>query len=289
MPRRVLVTGAGGYIGRHVVSALARRDVEVVATRLPGGAAADVPEPVRWVDVDLMDPATHAEILEGVDVVVHLAWRDGFVLNSPAHMEDLSGHYRFLRAAAQAGVGTVAALGTMHEVGYWEGAIDESTPCRPQNQYGVAKVALRESLALELAASGTTFQWLRCYYITGDDSRSRSVFSKILAAVEAGQPTFPFTTGKNLYDFIDVSELGELIASTVLQSEVTGVIECCSGTPRSLADRVEQFIADSGLPITLDYGAFPDRPFDSPGTWGDAGKVHRVLTGTGTQERTPSA
>lgn len=39
-------------------------------------------------------------------------------------------------------------MGTMHEVGYWEGAIDEHTPCNPQSQYGIAKNAMRQSLML---------------------------------------------------------------------------------------------------------------------------------------------
>ena len=63
----------------------------------------------------------------------------------------------------------------------------------------------------------------------------------------------------------------------VLQDEVTGVINCCTGEPESLADRVEGFIRENGLSIALDYGAFPDRPYDSPGVWGDATEIHAIL------------
>ena len=63
----------------------------------------------------------------------------------------------------------------------------------------------------------------------------------------------------------------------VLQDKVTGVINCCTGEPESLADRVEGFIRENGLSIALDYGAFPDRPYDSPGVWGDATEIRAII------------
>ena len=69
-----------------------------------------------------------------------------------------------------------------------------------------------------------------------------------------------------------------MIAAVALQDEVVGTINCCSGEPMALAERVEQFIADNGLSINLEYGAFPDRPYDSPGVWGDPAKIRRVLS-----------
>ena len=61
------------------------------------------------------------------------------------------------------------------------------------------------------------------------------------------------------------------------QDEVNGVINCCTGEPVTLAERVEKYIKDNNLNIKLDYGAFPDRPYDSPGVWGDATKIRRIL------------
>ena len=44
-----------------------------------------------------------------------------------------------------------------------------------------------------------------------------------------------------------------------------------------LAERVERYIAENNLNITLEYGAFPDRPYDSPGVWGDPSKINEIL------------
>lgn len=273
---RVLVTGAGGYIGRHVVEALVARGAEVVATQLPGLEIPPAQPGVTWIEVDIFDPEVVGG-LSSVDAVVHLAWEAGFVHNDPVHMVRLSDHFRFIDALATAGVPRIAVLGTMHEIGYYEGAIDEDTPTNPSSLYGIAKDALRRSLTARLAGSDTTLQWLRCYYIFGDDAKSQSIFAKITRAAQEGRTTFPFTSGKNAYDFIDVADLGRQIAAVVSQDEVAGVINCCSGEPRTLAEQVEWFIADRGLEIALEYGAFPDRPYDSPGVWGDATKIRAVM------------
>ena len=88
-------------------------------------------------------------------------------------MQYLSQHFEFLRSMAIGGCKKIAVMGTMHEVGYWEGAINESTPCAPLSQYGIAKNALRQSLMLLSNDIGFNLYWLRAYYIYGDDSHMR--------------------------------------------------------------------------------------------------------------------
>lgn len=273
--KTVLVTGANGYIGSQVVRELVRRGVRVIGVDRATGEGQDV----EYFTADLLDPALDLCELIGCvpDVCLHLAWRNGFAHNSESHMDDLSAHYRLLMRLVKAGVGHIAVMGTMHEIGYWEGAITADTPCNPQSLYGVAKNALRQALSLSLAQQPVVFQWLRAFYIYGNDEKAQSIFGKILRADAAGEEHFPFTTGKNLYDFITVEELAAQIAAVVLQDEISGIINCCTGEPESLADRVEAFIRDNGLAIRLDYGAFPDRLYDSPGVWGDASRIRKIM------------
>ena len=92
---------------------------------------------------------------------------------------------------------------------------------------------------------------------------------------------FPFTTGKNKYDFISVDELSRQIAACVMQTEVKGIINCCTGKPVSLAEQVQSFIDSHGYRIQLQYGAYPDRPYDSPAVWGSSERIERIMKARG--------
>jgi nucleoside-diphosphate-sugar epimerase len=272
----VVVTGAGGYIGRHVVAASLAAGVPTTAV-VRSAERAELPaHPLLTVlECDILDAGATGEgplreALSRASTVIHLAWRDGFVLGSPAHMADLSAHARFIARLRELSVPRIAVAGTMHEVGYWEGAVDDSTPTNPQNQYGIAKDALRRSLLAPPALGDSEIVWFRMFYIYGDDSRSNSIFAKLKAAADRGDTTFPFTSGKNRYDFIHVDELGRQILAVATTPGITGVVNCSSGRAVPLGDRVQGFIEEEGLAITLNYGAFPDRPTDSPAIWGDA-------------------
>jgi nucleoside-diphosphate-sugar epimerase len=272
----VLVTGSAGYVGRHVVTALLDRGDTVTAVVRPGSRRA-VDDRATIVEADILAPEFDLADLgdQLPDALVHLAWQDGFSHNAPSHLRSLPGHFEFLTKAAAAGIPRISVLGTMHEVGYWEGAIDAETPTNPLTLYGIAKDALRRAAFTQLD-SKVQLQWLRCYYIYGDDRNNRSIFTRLLEAADAGKTSFPFTTGASKYDFIDVAELGRQIA-VVSGSELTGIINCSSGVPVSLADKVEEFIATNHLPITLEYGAFPDREYDSPAVWGEASAISALM------------
>lgn len=273
---KVAVTGAGGYIGRHVVEALLEQGHEVVAVDFVHDG---IDERAAIADVNLFSGETDMyEQLGKPDSVIHLAWKDGFVHNSNAHMDYLSSHYIFLRNLVDAGCKNISVMGTMHEVGFYEGKIDENTPCNPLSQYGIAKNALRQALLAYTKDKEVNIFWLRAYYILGDDKKNNSIFAKLLTAAEEGKKEFPFTTGKNQYDFIQVSELAEQIAKASTQTEYTGIINVCSGKPISLGERVEQFIQDNHLDIKLEYGVFPERPYDSKVEYGDSTIIEKIMS-----------
>lgn len=276
MKKKILVTGANGYIGRHVVRKLLEKGASVIACDLN---TEDIDPRAEKINLNLFNlpEGNIFELLGKPNVCLHMAWRNGFVHNAPTQMGDLSAHYNFLTSMIDGGLQQLAIMGTMHEIGYWEGAIDEKTPCNPISMYGIAKDALRRSMTIYCKQKECIFQWLRGYYIWGDDKKNNSIFCKLLIAAEQGKKNFPFTSGKNKYDFINVDELANLISSCVMQREITGIINCCKGEPTSLADRVESFIKKHNLDIKLDYGAFPDRPYDSPCVYGNPDKINKIM------------
>lgn len=268
---KVLVTGAAGYMGKHVIGQLLKENYDIIATDI---CDFDVDKKVEKVVTNVFDIKSRAAL--NADALIHLAWQDNFNHQSINHLRNISRHYEFIQWMIENGCTNINSMGSMHEVGYFEGAIDENTPCNPLSLYGIAKNSLRQGLLL-LNAEKVYIKWLRAYYITGDDWKNNSIFSKIIQKEKEGEEFFPFTSGKNKYDFIDIDTLAMQIVRASMQTDETGVINVCSGEPVELKDKVEDFLRSNNMKIRLKYGVYPDRIYDSPAVWGNNARILRIL------------
>lgn len=270
---KILVTGANGYLGQGIVKHILDKGHEVTAVDF---SVDNVDKRANRVSCNLFEIEDLYHHFGEPDVLLHLAWRDGFVHYSDAHINDLPNHYRFIKLFSESDVKTIAVMGSMHEIGFYEGSINENTPCNPTTPYGISKNALRHLTQMLCDQKSKQFMWLRGYYIVGNSKFGNSIFSKITTAAIEGKEEFPFTMGQNQFDFIDYEDFGEQVARAVTQDEILGIINICSGHPEKLADRVERFIMENEYQIKLQYGAFPDRPYDSKAVWGDSSKIDAI-------------
>lgn len=273
---KILVTGANGYLGSGIVETILNTGTEVVAT---DHRDTNIDKRALSMPCELFEIDNPFEYFGKPDVLLHLAWRDGFMHYSDAHIDDLPLHFGFIKKMVKSGCKHIAAMGSMHEIGFFEGSINENTPCHPTTPYGIGKNALRDLTDMLCKQNNCVFQWMRGYYIVGNTRLGSSIFSKITAAVEEGKKEFPFTLGQNQYDFLDYPEFCKYVAAVVCQQQEQGIINICSGRPEKLADRVERFIKENNYDIKLLYGAFPDRPYDSKAIWGDSSKIEKIMKG----------
>lgn len=271
---KILVTGANGYLGSGIIKQMLDDGYEVIATDRSTKRCDDRAIKIECDLFSVDDPYT---FFQEPDVVLHLAWRDGFVHNSDNHIIDLPQHHKFLLKIFKSNVHRVAVMGSMHEVGFYEGSIDEDSPCKPMSLYGIAKNSLRLDVQYMASTYHKQYQWLRGYYIVGNTSYGSSVFSKLVKAVEGGKSEFPFTMGLNQFDFLDYEQFCLQTAAAVEQDAIDGIINICTGRPEKLSDRVERFISENKYAIKLNYGVFPDRPYDSKAVWGNNEKITRIL------------
>jgi len=272
---KYLVTGGEGYVGRYVALWLIEQGHEVVLTTRRATTEISGAEVIH-LDILNSDKSVF-DTVGRPDILIHLAWEDGFHHASDKHLRNLPGHINFIRNMLEGGLKHVVGLGTMHEVGYHIGPISENTTTSPMHAYGIAKNHLRLVQELYCKEFSAVCQWLRCFYIYGDDKLNNSIFAKLLQATQDGKQSFPLNSGELLYDFIHVRDLGAQIAAVSSQTEVVGVINCCSGEPVSLKTMVQRFVKDHALHIELDWGKFPLRSYDSRAIWGDRQKLDAAL------------
>ncbi len=278
---RIAVTGATGFIGRHVMDALLRlghqplavvRDSAVV----PEWAGAEV---VR-MDLAAADASTF-ERLGRPDSLVHLAWGGLPSYRSLHHFEtELPTSYRFLSALVREGLGSVVVAGTCFEYGMHCGALleQDSDPVLP---YAFAKHTLRRQLELMCERTPFALTWGRLFYLYGAGQASGSLLPQLQRAIAEGQVEFPMSGGEQLRDFIEVREASDHLARLAIGRANVGIVNICSGRPTSVRAFVENWLSVNGKSIRLALGRYPYPDYEPMAFWGSRQKLDSCLLSLG--------
>lgn len=276
MKKTVLITGSNGYIGRHIVKNLQNTNLyNVVCVDYKQQETSETT--IQYDIIKDCKKETLFNDLKSPDILIHLAWRDGFNHNATSHIEDLSSHFNFIKNLIDNGTKQVIVAGSFREYGRVSGKVTEDFPCKTDTLYTIAKNALRESLEIYTKNKDICFQWLRFFTPYGDDKYNNSILSKILSWEQEGKTSFPFTDGLEEYDYIHVDELAEQVVNVVKQQEIQGIINICSGKSVRLKDVVEKFLKENSLKIKPEYGAFKRRDYDSNIIYGDNQKIQNII------------
>jgi dTDP-6-deoxy-L-talose 4-dehydrogenase (NAD+) len=266
----VAVTGASGFLGRHVLAALAQRGLVPVAAsreRAPGLE--------RATAFDLHDPPPDVfERLGKPETLIHLAWAGLPNYRSSHHVEqELPAQRRFLETMIEAGTHNVVVAGTCLEYGLQGGLLSEDQPARPTTAYGLAKDALRRDLQRLQSRRPFSLTWARLFYVYGDGQSASSLLSQLKAAVQRGDAVFNMSGGEQLRDYLRVEEAADLLVRLACSGRDNGVVNVCSGSPISVAELVRGWIERNGWSIALNLGYYPYPDYEPMAFWGDRRKL----------------
>ncbi len=286
---KIGLTGATGFIGRHVVAELENAELEnrSISPVLFCRPSATVPAALskhRVIALDVHGPAAGVfETAGNLDVLIHLAWVGLPNYNSLHHFEsELPAQYRFLKTAVESGVKHLVVTGTCFEYGMKSGPLSESTEPAPRNPYGFAKDTLRRQLEYLQQVKPFNLTWARLFYLYGDGQAKNSLLPQLEAAVCRGDSVFNMSGGEQLRDYMPVAEVARILVSLgepgANPGEVNhGAVNVCSGKPISVRRLVEQWLEERGWDIKLNRGHFPYPSWEPMAFWGTRDKLDSCL------------
>jgi dTDP-6-deoxy-L-talose 4-dehydrogenase (NAD+) len=268
MEKKIIVTGATGFIGRNLVSELILQGYEVTALVRDVHKAKTINQ-LASVNLGIFDIA-RPELLPEISndtIVIHCAWenvRDTLSLN---HIEN---HYHaqrlFLKELLAKGIKKLIVLGTCYEYGTQYGPMSASSQVKPNTPYALAKDMLHKTLRKLQTHYKFELLWVRLFYIYGDGQDPRSVIPAFDQALESNEKIFNMSFGEQLFDYLSVEDAAREIM--LLLNAADGTYNICSAKPVSLRRLLEKRMEEKNKLITLNLGHYPYRSFESLAIWG---------------------
>jgi nucleoside-diphosphate-sugar epimerase len=249
MAERALVTGASGFVGRHIAAPLRARGFEVHA--------------VSGRDANLLDEGAARALLRDIrpSLLVHAAWyvTHGKFWTAPENAAWVDASEALAAFLVEAGGRRFVGLGTCAE--YAEAAPGdgdpwpETRPLAPTTPYGRAKAELAARLS---DRPGLSFAWARLFHLFGPGEHPDRLVPSVIRALLEGREA-RCASGRPVRDFASTRFVGEALAA-LAASGVIGPVNVGSGEGRAIRDLVGWLGAEIGLPELIRLGALPDRP-----------------------------
>ena len=272
--RRVLVTGASGFIGAQALDPLISRGFEVHAiSRRPQPSR----EGVEWRQADLLSAESRRAVIERVrpSHLLHFAWfaEHGRYWSAPENASWADATNALLREFADVGGRRAVLAGTCAEYDWAAGPVlsEADTPLRPATVYGREKDRARRSAEAAAARHGLSLAWGRIFFVFGPGEDPRRLTASVAQALLEGRPA-ECTAGEQRRDFMHTRDLGNAFAA-LLASGVTGPVNVASGRTVSVADLVHALARAAGRIDLVRLGARERSPGDPDAIEADVGRL----------------
>lgn len=282
--KKVLVTGATGFIGNYVVGELLHKGYEVIASSANPGKAKSMHwyEKVTYKPFDLTRFPENENLysfFNEPDLMIHLAWEGLPNYQQDFHLnENFPRHSALLCNLMENGLRDLTVTGTCLEYGLQEGMLSEDMTAKPSNAYAVAKDRLRQFLTDLEASYPFMLKWVRLFYMYGTGQGPNSLLSQLQAAIERGDASFNMSPGDQLRDYLPVQEVARYLVGIAGQQDVDGIINCCSGKPVAVKELVGKYLSEKGAHMKLNAGYYPYSIIEPRNFWGNNSKL-KTITG----------
>ena len=289
---KVLVTGATGFIGSHLIRELLKSKTnQIVATSrsIDKAKKSDWFSKVEYIEYDFNEGTSENlyDFFGKPDQLIHLAWENLSNYNSSSHIEViLPNHCDFIESMVLGGLKNVVVTGTCFEYGMIEGCLSEDINTKPENLYAVAKDSLRKFIVNLHKKHSFVYKWIRLFYMYGDGQSKTSLMYLLDKTIQDKNKVFNMSGGEQLRDFLPIDEVVRNISLITKQnSHLNQVVNCCSGKPISVKNLVEHYLEEKKYKIRLNLGFYPYPDYEPMRFWGCNLKLKEIQTRMGNNEK----
>ena len=281
---KVLVTGAGGFIGSHVVRRALKGNHQVVAVVRSIAAdkrLAGLRQQVEIVECDLRDHARLKEVVLSArpELAIHVAWYvvPGKNYSAPVNLDCVVASINLAQCLVEAGCPRLVGVGTFAEYEWHHGFLSEDiTPLHSSSLYGVCKNATREILEAYCQVAPISFVWPRLFNVYGPGDVEPRLVPAVVRDLLQGRRA-ECSHGLQRRDYLYVEDAADALLM-LGASNISGAINVGSGEPVRVRDIVEALGRLAGAPELLALGARPTNLDEPPLVVADVRKL-RKLTG----------
>jgi nucleoside-diphosphate-sugar epimerase len=227
---RILVTGATGFLGSHLIEELLAHGHEIGALVRPEADAwrlKDVLPRIVRLDGSFDDLSGIRTALKTFkpEAVAHLAWRGvaGADRNNPLQMQNVSDAAALAVACAEEGVTAFVGAGSQAEYGPYPRAISEGDPAHPTTLYGQAKLAAMEAVREIAENKGLRLAWLRVFSTYGPKDADYWLVPSLIRALRSGQ-RMPLTRCEQLWGFLHARDAASAFRLALEQPAARGIL-----------------------------------------------------------------
>jgi nucleoside-diphosphate-sugar epimerase len=290
MRTRILVTGAGGFVGAAVVKAAVAAGHEVVAlVRNDTSRLTSIADRISMQRVDLADTTAVAALLHSAKpaIVIHSAWEGvgGALRSGDIQLDNIRTTVALADAAIAAGARKFVGIGSQAEYGRYDRKIVETDLPQPTMLYGAAKLAACHLAAQRCREAGMAFAWLRLFSVYGAGDNSNWLIPSAAVALVRGKPPL-CTAGTQKWDYLHIDDVADGVLAAATSDRATGVFNLSSGNPVAVRQIVETLRDFAAPELELNFGAIPFGPDQIMHLDGDNG---RLRAATGWSPRVPLA
>ena len=289
---KVLVTGATGFIGSHLIRELLKSKTnQIVATSrsIDKAKKSDWFSKVEYIEYDFNEGTSENlyDFFGKPDQLIHLAWENLSNYNSSSHIDViLPNHCDFIESMVLGGLKDVVVTGTCFEYGMIEGCLSEDIDTKPENPYAVAKDSLRKFIVNLQKKHSFVYKWIRLFYMYGDGQSKTSLMYLLDKTIQDKNKVFNMSGGEQLRDFLPIDEVVRNISLITKQnSHLNQVVNCCSGKPISVKNLVEHYLEEKKYKIRLNLGFYPYPDYEPMRFWGCNLKLKEIQTRMGNNEK----